>query len=121
MEKVSVVLCFYIPVLILLLLTMMTALPKNMWNLQMNTDRFVTFAIHFHPLLAFLSVDLLPLLPYLVCRYFTFLFSVPLQDIREAFGEARTSHRYSLCDFFLRLVQIENFIAIRNYTGNSAA
>lgn len=58
----------------------------------MITDRFLTFTINSHPLLAFLSVALLSLLPYFIYRYFTFCFSVPLQDIREALGEERTCH-----------------------------
>lgn len=98
----------------------MAALPKNMWNLQMNTDRFLTFTINFHPLLAFRSVALLSLLPYFLCKYFTFHFSVPLQDIREALGEARTCHHFFPVWLF-PLVQMENFIAILNDTGNSAA
>lgn len=81
--------------------TMMTGVPKNMCNLQMNTDRLLIFTINFHSLLAFLSVALLSLLPYFICRYFTSYFSVSLQDMREALGEAKTYHHFFL--FWSRL------------------
>lgn len=82
----------------------------------MDQYRFLTFAINFNPFSACISVALLLLLPYFTCRYFTFCFSVLLQDIREALEEARTCHNFFLFDFFLCLVQMENFIAILHDT-----
>jgi len=86
----------------------------------MNTEGFLTFIINFHPLLAFVNAALLSFLPYFICRYFTFHFSIPLQDTKEALGEERRRHHFFLFDFFLCLVQTENFIAILNEVGNSA-